>query len=65
MIVLVALERYVPGTTIFRIVVYKLRYQSKPYIVILFKVNKSSEIHIYGTILTFGLIFNLKIKSNK
>ena len=44
-------ERYVANTNIFGIIISKLYYKKKPYSIILFKINKSSNIDFYYNIL--------------
>ena len=43
------------NTSIFGIIIGKYCYKKKPYLVILFKIDKGLKIGFYCTILSFGL----------
>ena len=51
------------NTSIFGIVVSKLRYEKKPYPIILRDVDKSSELNFYCTIWPLSLAVYLWVKS--
>ena len=55
MIFAIELKRYMINANIFGIIIGKLDYKKKPYLIILFKVNKDSKISFYYTILFLGL----------
>ena len=63
MISAIKLKRCVVGACIFGNVVDKLRHGKKPGLMILFEVNKDSEVSFHHTILPFGLPVYLKIES--
>ena len=46
-------ENYVAGASIFDIIIDKFHYKKKPYLVILFEIDKSLKINFYYTILPF------------
>ena len=48
---------------VFDVVVGKLCHRKKPYPIILLKVDKSSEVGFYYTILPFGLPVRLRVES--
>ena len=49
----------------FVVIVNKLRYKKKCYLVVLFEINISSKILFYNIVLTFSLVINLKMKSRE
>ena len=51
--------------SIFDIIVNKLYFYQKFYIVVLFEIDKNLELYLYYTIFFFYLVVNLKIKDNK
>ena len=57
-------KKYVFNIYIFNIFINKFYYNKKSYLIILFKINKSSKIRFYNTILPFNLADYLKIKDN-
>ena len=59
MISTVELEKRVAGASILGIVVGKLRYGKKPYLIILLEVEKDLEEGFYHTILPFSLAIHL------
>ena len=64
MIYVVELKRYKAGTGIFGIIISKLCYRNKLYLIILFKVNKNSKLSFYYIVLPLNLAICLRIKSN-
>ena len=54
-----------PNISIFDIIVNKLYFYQKFYIVVLFEIDKNLELYLYYTIFFFYLVVNLKIKDNK
>ena len=65
MISAIKLERYMTGTGIFGIIVSKLRYEKKPYPIILLEVDKGSKISFYYTILPLNLAIYLWVENNR
>ena len=63
-IFVIKLKKYIVNIGIFGIIVSKLYYKKKLYLIILFKVDKDLKISFYYTILLFSLIIYLKIKNN-
>ena len=59
----IKLEKCVAGTSVLGIVIGKLCHEKKPCRIILLKVDKGSEIGFDCTILLFGLLVRLGIKS--
>ena len=59
MISTVKLKKYIAGVSIFGIIISKLCYRKKLYLVILFEINKDSKVSFYYTILSFDLIICL------
>ena len=57
----IELKKYILNTSFFSIIIYKLNYWQKFYLVILLKVDKNSKIHLYYTMLTFELIVDFRI----
>ena len=55
MIFAIELESYVASTSIFGIIISKHYHGKKPYLIILLKVDKDSEIGFHYTILPFNL----------
>ena len=62
MVLAVQLKRLIAGACIFSIIISKLTNWQKLCLVILFKVDKSSKVSFYYTVLTFGLAIYLGIK---
>ena len=60
----IKLKRYVVGTGILGIIVGKLRHKKKPCLIILLKLDKSSEVGFYCTILPLRLAVRLQIESD-
>lgn len=58
-------KKHIAHNSILDIVVSKLCYKKKPYLIILFEVDKSSKICFYYAILSFSLAICLLIKDNK
>ena len=58
-------EKYVAGTTIFGIIIGKLYHKKKPCLIILLKVDKSSEIGFDYTILPLNLAIYLRVENNR
>ena len=65
MISAIELKKYVAGAGIFGVIIGKLRHKMKPCLIILLKVEKSSEIDFYCIILSFGLPVCLGVESSK
>ena len=65
MISIVKLKKYIAGTSIFGIIIGKLYYKKKLYLIILFEVNKSLKVGFYYTILPLNLAIYLQVKGNK
>ena len=65
MIFTVELKRHMASVGIFSIIIDKLCYKKKLYSIILLKIDKDLEIGLYFTILSFGLIVYLWVKSNR
>lgn len=65
MIATIELEKYIVGTCILGIVVYKLGYWLEPSLIILFKVDKSFKIGFYSIVLLFYFAVGLRYKINK
>ena len=53
------------GTSIFDIIISKLRYRKKPCPIILLKVDQNLEISFYCAVLSFGLTVRQWIESGK
>ena len=64
MISIVKFKKCVIATGIFGIIVNKLCYKKKLCPIILFEVNKGSQVKFYHIVLLFGLIIYLKIEDN-
>ena len=65
MISAIELKKCMASADIFGIVINKLRYEKKLYSIILLKVNKSSKVDFYCTILPLSLVVCLQIKRNR
>ena len=65
MISAVKLERCIAGTSIFDVIVGKLRYKKKLCPVILLEIDKDLKICLHYTILLFGLAIYLQIKGSE
>ena len=65
MISTIKLKKYMASTSIFSIVISKLCYGKKLYLIILLKVNKNLEVGFYYIILSFSLAISLWIKGDK
>ena len=59
MIFIVEFKKYIASTSIFSIIIGKLYYKKKLYLIILFKVDKSLKIEVYCIILSFDLVVHL------
>ena len=55
----IELQKYMADAGILGVVIGKLRYRKKPCLIILFKVDKDSEVSFHHTILPFGLTVRL------
>lgn len=51
--------------SVFSLIIYKLNYWQKFYIVIFFKFDKNSKIYIYFSILILNLLIYLRIEYSK
>ncbi len=60
----VYLKRCITGAGIFRIIVSKFRYRKKLGLIVLFVIDKSSEISFHCTVLSLSLAISLKVESN-
>ena len=65
MIFVVELEKHMVNTSIFDIIIGKLRYGKKLGLIILLKVDKGLEVDFDCTILPLGLAIHLWIKGNR
>ena len=65
MISAVELEKYVADVCIFSVVVGELRYEKKPYPIILLEFDKRLEVGFYRTILPFSLTVYLWVKGSR
>lgn len=65
MIVKVQLKKIIASTTIFGIVVDKVGYRQEFCQVILFEINKNSEVNFFCIILLLNLAISLNIKGSK
>ena len=65
MIFAIELKKCVASTGIFGVIIGKLYYEKKPYLIILLKVDKNLEVSFYYAILLFGLIVYLWVKDNE
>ena len=65
MIFVIKLKKYVAGTRIFGVVIGKLRYSKKPYLIILLEIDKSSKVGFFHTILPLSLAVRLWIEGSK
>ena len=64
MISAIELKKYIVGAGILDIVISKLRHGKKPYLIILLKVDKGSEVGFHYTILPLNLAVRLWVKSS-
>ena len=64
MIPAIELKKCMANASILGIVIGKLCHGKKPCPIILFKVDKDSEVSFYLTILPFGLTFRLWVEGN-
>ena len=55
----IELKRYMAGADIFGIIVSQLHHKKKPYLIILFKVDKDLKVSFHYAILPFGLTIQL------
>ena len=62
MISAIELKRCVASVSIFGIILGKFCYKKKPYLVILFKIDKSLKIGFHYTILPFSMTVYLKVE---
>lgn len=60
MIVPVELERCRAGTSIFKIVIHKFRYEQELCTIVLLPIDKNKKIGFYCIVLFFGLLLNAK-----
>ena len=65
MIFVIKFEKYVADAGILGVIIGKLHHRKKPYPIILLKVDKSLEVGLHYTILSFGLIVCLWVKSSR
>ena len=65
MISAIELKKYVAGTGIHGIVVCKLCYEKKLYLIILLKLNKDLEVSFYHVTLPFCLTVRLWVEGDK
>ena len=65
MISAIELEKCVVNTSIFGIIISKLRYGKKPCLIILFKDNKSSKVSFHCTILPLSLAVRLRVEGGR
>ena len=65
MISTIQVEKYLPNNYIFSVIICKVSYWQKLYLIFLLKVDKNLEIHFYYTIFIFGLLINLRVKGNR
>lgn len=65
MLAKIQLEQIIASVWIFYIIISKFGNWQKFYLVILFEINKESDISLYNTVLPFGLIIGLKLKDSK
>ena len=65
MIFTIELKKYVANSSVFGVVVGKLRYKKKSWPIILLKVDKGSEVGFYCSILSLSLIKRLWVEGNK
>ena len=59
MIIIIKFKKYIISTYIFGIIMNKLYYKKKLYLVILCKINKNLEISLYYIIFLFNLAIYL------
>ena len=62
---IVELKKRVANTSIFGIIISKFCHRKKPYLVILFEIDKGLKVDFYYTILSFNLTIYLWIEGNK
>ena len=65
MISAIKLEKCIAKTSIFGIIIGKLYYKKKLYLIGLFKVNKCSKINLYYTVLSLSLAICLWVEDDK
>lgn len=65
LIPILQLKRRMTGPRIFNIIICKLDYRQKSYLVILLKVDKSSKVGFYSVVLLFDLIISLLMEGNR
>ena len=58
MIFIIKFKKYISNTSIFGVIIDQLSYKKKLYLIILFKINKSSKIGLYYIILFLSLAIN-------
>lgn len=63
--ILIIFKKRMINSYIFSIIIHKFSYKKEICRVILFKINKNSELNLYCTVLLCNLTICLKIKSNK
>ena len=61
-VVAVQLKRDITSAGVFSIVIGEFSYWKEPYLVVLFKVDKSSKVSFYDTILPLDLTVYLKLE---
>lgn len=64
MIVIVQLKKYVPGTSVFCIIIGKFSHWQKPRPIILFKTYECLKMSLHSAVLCFGLAIGLWVKSS-
>ena len=64
MVAIIQLKKYIAGARILNIIIIELSHWQKPYLAILFKVDKGLEISFHCTILSFDLAVYLKIEGS-
>ena len=62
MIAAVQLKKCVAGAGVFCIIISKFRHQKKSCPVVLFEVDKGSEVDFYRAVLPLGLAVSLRVK---
>ena len=65
MTTVVQLKQYMGGACIFGIVISELGYWQELCPIILFEVDKSSKVGLYGAVLPFHLAVHLRIKCGR
>ena len=60
----IELEKYIVGASIFGIVIGKLCYKQKQYLLILLEVDKDLKVSFYYTVLSLDWAIYLRMESN-